>query len=251
VLHQLSSGEAIFRQPLQTLPHEVDGNLAHFLVLHRFEQALEAHAGDGMGGVNVLALFVPVNSGACALFEKRLWRWTKKGMVLGECVCFGPRLVNSVWHDRDFPGEHLQGHASDHPDVDGGVEGSSKKNFRCSEGLRAAHAWCGIAHVVFRDPHRFAEVVELWETEAVFGDDEGFGFGDRVLIAIFAVVDLASLWVLLQLVYVLFEEVAGEAEQNVVELYVCVNEEALSVQEVESLEGVHQNFFSEREWKVA
>lgn len=156
-----------------------------------------------------------------------------------------------MWHDWNFAGEHLQGHAADHPNVDGSVEGPSEKDFWCSECLWAAHSRCGIAHVVLGYSNRFAQVVQLREAEAVFGDDERLRFRDWVLIAIFAVVDFASLRVLLELVHILFEEIAGKAKQNVVELDVGVNEETLSVQEVEGLESVHQNFPDKGEGKVA
>jgi len=251
MLHQLSGGQAISRQPLETFPYEVDGKLAHFLAFHGYEQALEAHVGDGVDRVNPFAFFVPVDAGVGALRKECLGRRPEQSMVLCKCVCLGPGLVDPVWHDRNFAGEHLQGHAADHPNVDGGVEGPSKKNLWRSERLGAAHSRCCIAHVVLWDSHRFAEVVQLRETEAVLGDDERFRFGDRVLVTVFAVVDLASFRVLLQLVDILFEEVTGESEQNVVGLDVCVNEEALSVQEVESLESVYQNIFGERNWEVA
>lgn len=251
MLHQFSGGEAVSRQPLQTLLHEVDSNLSYFLVLRRREQALEAHVGNGVDRVNPVALFVPVNAGGGALLKKRLRRWTKQGVVLGECVYFGPRLVDSMRHNRNFASEHLQGHATDHPNVDGSVEWPSEENFWRSEGLWAAHSRCGVAHVVLWDPNGFAEIVQLWETEAVFGDDERLGFGDRVLVAIFAVVDLASFRVPLQLVHIISKEVTRKAEQNVVKLDVGMNEATFGVQEVKSLKSVHQDLLGKREWKVA
>ena len=251
MFYQLSGGEAVFWQPLHTMFYEVDGKLAHFSILDRCEQALKAHVGNCVDRVDPLAFFVPVDSGGCALFKQRLRRWTEKGMVLGERVCFGPGLINSVWHNWNFASKHLQGHATDHPNVDGGVEGPSQKDFWRTECLGAAHTCRSIAHVVLGNPDRFAQVVQLREAEAVFGDDERLGFRDWVLVAILAVVDLASLRVLLELVHILFEEITGKAEQNVVELYVCVDEETLGVQEVESLEGVHQDFLGKGDGKVA
>ena len=156
-----------------------------------------------------------------------------------------------MWHNRNSAGEHLQGHATDHPNVDAGVEGPPKKDFWRSEGLWAAHSWGGIAHVVPGDPNGFAEVVQLRNTEAVFCDDERLCFRDWVFVPIFAVVDLASFRVLFQLVHILFEEITGKTEQNVVELDVGVDKEALSVQEVESLESVYEDFLSKGEGKVA
>lgn len=83
MLNQLSGGEAIVRQPLHTMFYEVDGKLAHFVILDRREQALKAHVWNCVNGVDPLAFFVPVDSGDSTLFKERLRRWTEKGMVLG------------------------------------------------------------------------------------------------------------------------------------------------------------------------
>ena len=66
-----------------------------------------------------------------------------------------------------------------------------------------------------------------------------------------APVDLAALWVLGELFHVTGEDVVvGKPKQDVVELEVGVDESALDVQEVKSLEGVLEDLLGEGDGEV-
>jgi hypothetical protein len=162
------------------------------------------------------------------------------GVVLCEGEGIYPWLVWTVWHDWDLAGEHLQRQAAHHPDVDLLVEWAAENGLWRAECLGAAHSGTGVAHV------------RHWEGEAVLGEDKWLGLCDRVSVTIAAPVDLTALWVLSELLRVTGQDVVvGKPEQDVVELEVGVDEFALDVQEVEGLEGVHEDLPGEGGWDVA
>lgn len=109
-----------------------------------------------------------------------------------------------------------------------------------------------VVTAVFRHLDCFAEVVEEGYGEGALLDVDGDFCGDGVFVTVLAVVDLALLGGGGELVevgtYGLF---VGEAEQDVVELQVGVDELALGVQEVEGQEDILQDLFGEGEGEVS
>lgn len=229
----------------------MERSLALFGVFDNGQHAVQGNLRDRVLLVDPNSVFIPVLAGVCALREESLgWR-AEEGVVLRQGVGVGPGLVRTMGLDGDLAGQQLERHAADHPAVDGLVELAAQDDLGRSEGLWTAHPRWVEAVVVGGDLDRLTHVVQLGESEAVLLEDEWFGCCDGVLIAVLALVDLGCRRVEAELLCVLLHDVlVSEPKQDVVELQIGVDESALDVQEVESLEGVLQGLFGEGEGEV-